>query len=85
MNFQEQLNALAARVKAIEERMAALANTGNVAMMVRDKELDRVIEEMRTIKHTYSEHQNWAQRDVARFKQLKARKAELKAILGVKV
>jgi hypothetical protein len=54
-------------------------------VVVLGKELERVIDRMKTIKATYGDHQSWAKADVAEFGRLKARRAELRQVLGVKV
>lgn len=48
-------------------------------------ELEEVQKQMRAISGSYSEHQNWNQEDIARWRILKARKVELKRLLGWQV
>lgn len=48
------------------------------------KELERVTERMRVIKATYADHQSWDAQDRKSFSELKARRGELNAMLGVK-
>lgn len=49
------------------------------------KELERVIERMKTIKGTYGDHQTWDQGDVDEFNRLRIRRNELRKTLGVQV
>lgn len=58
---------------------------GGVDRIILDKEYDRILEEMRAIKRTYADHQTWNTRDVDRWRELVARKQELKKQLGIKV
>lgn len=51
--------------------------------VVLGKELDRVLERMKTIKATYGDHQSWADEDVAEFNRLRLRRTELRKTLGV--
>lgn len=79
------------RVKSLEERVALLEkatktnNSGPVDMMIRDKEYDRVCEEMRLIRSTYGDHQTWIPGDAERYRVLRSRRNELRKILGVTV
>ncbi len=52
--------------------------------VVAQKEFDRVSERMKTIRCTYGDHQTWADGDREEFLKLKARKIELKELLGIK-
>lgn len=76
----ETVHALEARVAALEHR-----SPSGSAMIVHDKEHDRVIEEMKTIQRTYAAHQSWNAADRARFSVLRARRNELRKLLGIKV
>lgn len=49
------------------------------------KEYDRVIERQRTLRATYGDHQTWSEPDRAEWGKLKARKTELRTILGITV
>lgn len=54
-------------------------------IMVRQKELDSAEKQIRSIKDSYSDNMSWSKSDVDRFKLLRARRDELKKILGVMV
>jgi hypothetical protein len=58
---------------------------GTGSTVTHSKELDRVLDRMRVLKATYGDHQAWAEEDKDEWQRLKTRKAELKAMLGVKV
>jgi uncharacterized protein YdaU (DUF1376 family) len=60
-------------------------HTNGANVVVLGKELERVIDRMKKIKATYGDHQSWAKADVEEFGRLKARRAELRQVLGVKV
>lgn len=51
--------------------------------VVLGKELDRVIDRMKTIKATYGDHQSWSSEDLGEFNKLRVRRTELRSILGV--
>lgn len=53
--------------------------------MVAQKEYDRVVARMKTIRSDYGDHQNWNESDKIEYGSLKERKAELKSKLGIKV
>lgn len=53
--------------------------------IVKQKELDRVIERLRLIRGNYGDHQTWSKMDSDEWAKLTTRKKELKAELGVKV
>lgn len=74
---------LSERVLALEESLKAGSTTNKVEMMIRDKEYDRVCEEMKAIRDVYSGHQSWRPLDVERYQTLRKRKAELRKILGI--
>ena len=65
------------------------STTGNksngATTVIQGKELERIIERMKTIRSTYGDHQTWAEADKVEFIKLRARKAELKTLLGVMV
>lgn len=52
---------------------------------IHQKELERVMEKMKSIRNSYMEHQGWDALDKAKFNELKARKLQLQELLGVKV
>lgn len=54
-------------------------------IMVRQKELEAAVQQMTTIRNSYSENQKWSDKDRQRFLALKARRDELKQLLGIKV
>lgn len=75
------------RIKSIEERLDALehrGNSGSANTVVFDKELDRVMEKMDSIRGTYASHQSWRLEDRKRYQTLLERKKELQRLLGVK-
>jgi uncharacterized phage protein (TIGR02220 family) len=53
--------------------------------ILRQKELDEVVSRMRSIRGSYSEHLDWAEEDKTKWHKLKARKDELKKLLGMQV
>jgi uncharacterized protein YdaU (DUF1376 family) len=61
------------------------AKPGGAETVLRQKEYERVIETMRSIRNSYSEHQSWDSKDKRRYNQLVERKKELQKILGVTV
>ena len=64
---------------------AARATASGVQKMIYLDELRKVEAKMKSIKDSYAEHQNWTLNDVEQFKALKARKVELKRLLGMQV
>lgn len=68
-----------ARAKPIEKAH----HTNGANTVVLGKELDRIIDRMRTIKGTYGDHQSWSQDDVTEFNTLRIRRTELRKTLGV--
>jgi len=57
----------------------------NIQAVLHQKELDEVTNKMRSISGSYSVHQSWSEDDKARWFKLKARKNELKKLLGMQV
>jgi len=53
--------------------------------ILHQKELDEVKSQMRVLNASYSEHQDWAEEDKQKWHRLKARKLELKQLLGMQV
>lgn len=53
--------------------------------ILRQKELDEIMGKMRSIRASYSEHQSWTEDDKMKWYKLKARKDELKKLLGMQV
>jgi hypothetical protein len=80
-NLCEELDALIGRVKALEARPNSVQTTN---VIVLDKELDRILARMETLRATYASHQTWSKEDRELFAKLKARKKEIQALLGVK-
>lgn len=80
--IQRQLDELSRRVKFLEQKLTAAPA---VSLIIYDKEYDRVLAEMETLRNTYASHQTWAPKDKERLQKLKSRKAELKTLLGITV
>lgn len=57
--------------------------TSGMDKMIYQKEFDRILERIRTIKNSYGEMQTWSRQDAAEFKRLLDRKKQLKSILGI--
>ena len=53
--------------------------------ILHQKELDEVQRKMNAIRGSYSEHQDWSEEDKTKWGPLKARKIELKKLLGMQV
>jgi len=68
-----------------EERRGVAAVSPTTLAILHQKELDEVMSKMRSIRASYSEHQSWAEDDKARWYKLKARRDELKKLLGMQV
>lgn len=68
-----------------ESRMPQYAVSATAQAIIAQTELKNVEETMRAISSSYSEHQHWSEMDGLRFRKLKARKAELKQLLGMQV
>lgn len=51
--------------------------------MLWNRELEDVTAKMKSIKDSYDGHQSWTEDDLERFRGLKARKLELKGLLGI--
>lgn len=77
--ISEAVIELSKRVADIETRLAS-----SVSLVALDKEHDRVIERMKSISATYSQHQSWSESDRTKYQELKTRRDELKRILGIK-
>lgn len=58
--------------------------SSSIDTIVLDKELDRVLEKIQTIKATYGAMQTWSQDDRKRLADLVNRKREIMTLLGVK-
>lgn len=56
-----------------------------VDKMIRHKEYEAVCEKMESISRQYASHQTWTDADRGEWGKLKARRAELKAMLDIKV
>lgn len=69
-----------------EEWQQPRANVNATTLAIlHQKELDEVLSKMRSIRGSYSEHQSWTQEDKNRWYKLKARRDELKKLLGMQV
>lgn len=68
-----------------EQNLVSKAVSPTTQAILHQKELDEVIGRMRSIRGSYSEHQSWSEEDKARWYKLKARKDELKKLLGMQV
>lgn len=53
--------------------------------MVYLEELKRVEAKMKSIRDSYAEHQTWSKQDTEKLRQLRARRDELKKLLGMQV
>jgi hypothetical protein len=71
------------KIRWEEKRLSDPLRPTSSETFVRNQELQRVLEKMKAIKHSYSEHQEWTDPDIARFRELKARKLELMKLLGL--
>jgi len=68
-----------------EESRGVAAVSPTTQAILHQKELDDVISRLREIRNSYSVHQSWSEDDKARWYKLKARKDELKKLLGMQV
>ena len=68
-----------------EERREVSAVSPTTLAILRQKELDEVTAKMRAIRGSYSEHQSWSEDDKQKWFKLKARRDELKKLLGMQV
>jgi len=53
--------------------------------ILRQKEFETVKSKMQALRNSYSEHQSWSVEDKERWYKLKARKDELKKLLGIEI
>jgi hypothetical protein len=81
--MQLQINEIIKRLSVVEARLDT-ARPGATNTIVLDKELDRVLEKIQTIKATYSGMQNWIAADRVKLLKLVKRKREIMDLLGVK-
>lgn len=58
-------------------------NGANTVLL--QKEYDRVLDRMRTLKGNYASHQTWDKKDIEEWGKLKPRRDELRKILGVTI
>lgn len=58
---------------------------GGAQIILHREEMNRIIEKMKLIKDGYGDHQTWSPTDAMEFNRLKARRAELRTILGVTI
>jgi hypothetical protein len=68
-----------------EERREVSDISPTTVAILRQKELDVVTNQMQSIRGAYSGHQSWSEEDKSRWYKLKARKDELKKLLGMQV
>lgn len=54
-------------------------------MVIYNDELRKVEAKMKSIKDSYAEHQSWSEADYQIYNKLRARKAQLKKLLGMQV
>jgi len=67
-----------------EETAPAKTNVSpTTRAILHQKELDEVLSKMQSIRSTYSGHQNWSEEDKGKWYKLKARRDELKKLLGI--
>jgi hypothetical protein len=66
-----------------EERRSGSAINPTTQAILHQKELEEVQSKMRTIRCSYSEHQSWSDEDKTKWYKLKARRDELKKLLGI--
>ena len=67
-----------------EERRSEHKPNG-VELVISHDEFKRIVAKMKSIRDSYMEHQAWSKDDLDKFFQLKARRDELKKLLGMQV
>lgn len=60
------------------------AEMSPMMLSIKSKELDRLLEAMRTLKNSYDEHREMTPQDRAKWQEMVADKKALKALLGLK-
>lgn len=63
----------------------AVTRTNGANTVLLQKEYDRILERMRTVKGNYASHQTWDKKDAEEWGKLKARRDELRKILGITI
>jgi hypothetical protein len=58
---------------------------GGASLIVKQRELDRCLEAMKSIRNSYGDHQAWDDGDKAKWSKLVERKKQLKKELGVEL
>lgn len=58
-------------------------NGSGTDKMILAREYDRVLARMQVLKATYGDHQTWDPKDREEFRKLKARRDELRGLLGI--
>jgi hypothetical protein len=58
-------------------------NNNGAMTVIKGKEMERVIEQRKSIRATYGDHQTWTKQDVEKYNSLGARLKQLRAELGV--
>ena len=73
------------RLAALEKRITDLENrpVNSVQQIILDKELDRILEQMKEIKRSYTEHQSWSRPDTDNWNKLVHKKKEIRKRLGL--
>ena len=59
--------------------------SATTSAILRQKELDEVQKQMNSLRFSYCDHQAWAEEDKEKWRKLRARKVELKKLLGMQV
>lgn len=57
--------------------------SNGASLILYNDEYKRILDTMRVIRSQYQDHQTWTQADLDKYGKLKARKAELKTLLGI--
>lgn len=81
MTILERMDRLEKRLDELEKR----AQCGGSMLIVRDKEHDRVVEKMKQLRDSYGQSQPWMPADKKLYAELKARRDELRQLLGIKI
>ena len=87
-NWQSKLAIWAtdARARPLEQAHKGQSpQLSNMDKSIFSKEFDIVVAKMKSIRDSYMEHQAWSESDVVAFRELKARRDELKKLLGMQV
>lgn len=86
-NFETRLKTLERKVAALERGtpnpQCPGAEVSGARLIILDKEHDRILEAITTLRATYGDHQTWSTEDVEKHKKLVARRNELRKLLGI--